>query len=461
MTEEIIIPEILKKYIKSEEEMEKLNPIISLIREQEPGRILGRISDKKELAREFISIVPLHYDQNQIFWMWDRHKYAWKIVDELDVMLWIDKSAEVNVINPKEKAELLNALKLEARRNTPKPIPKTWIQFDKEIIDIETGDRFNASPEYFVTNPVPHKLGRHPNVDKFRQLFSEWVAHDDVQKLFQIMAYSLLPDYPIERVICLFGEGSNGKSLYRQIVRNIVGDPNCVSTTLEKLSQSRFEATKLYKKLVCEMGETNLHKLENTQVIKTLVSGKDLIGGEYKNKPHFDFLNYAKLLISTNNLPPTDDKTDGFYRKWMLIDFPNQFQEGEDVLKRFTEQDYQNLCIYLVEVLISLLKAGKFDLEGSILDRRVRYEARSNPFDKFWSEFVNDQDPNANIPKWELTQRLNQWFAEHRFRTMSDVSISKEMKHRGLSDTVIKREWYEEGELKKRAVRVWEGVGWK
>jgi len=57
------------------------------------------------------------------------------------------------------------------------------------------------------------------------------------------------------------------------------------------------------------------------------VSWWDLVGFEYKNKNPFDEVNYAKILIATNNLPATADKTLGFYRRWIIIDFPNRFQK--------------------------------------------------------------------------------------------------------------------------------------
>ena len=72
------------------------------------------------------------------------------------------------------------------------------------------------------------------------------------------------------------------------------------------------------------MGETDFNEMKKTSMLKKL-SGGDLIGFEYKRKDPFEDKNYAKITISTNNLPSTSDKTIGFYRRWLIIDFPITF----------------------------------------------------------------------------------------------------------------------------------------
>lgn len=425
-------------------------------------KYLGKILDKKELAGVFLYHYPMYYDQANIFWMWEDDNRKWIQIDELDVLNMIDLASESNVISPKERTEIINAIKLLARRQKPEEIKRNLIQFRKEIIDLDTGDRFEATSKYFVKNPIPFRLGKNDNVDKFRKLFSEWVREDDVPKLFEILAYCLLPSYPLERIFYLYGAGANGKSVFRALLRKFIGDDNVCSTSLNLLCNSpRFEASKFYGKLVCEMGETNITKLENTEIIKKLVSGKDLIGAEWKHKGHLDFVNYAKLIISTNNLPPTDDKTDGFYRKTQIIDFPNTFSEQRDVLAEFTNEDYESLAMYSIEVLYQLLKRRAFSNEGSYEQRRERYEARSNPLEKFYMLFVDEGDPNSDITSNEFERRVNEWCRENRMRMLSERTIASFLKGKGIQQVRLRKEWYENDKAITRLVRSWAGIRWK
>ena len=440
---------------------------VSLIPEKEDvlysraTKYLGQITDKTELARKFIDTIPLYYDEAQNFWVWDLKKYHWVKLDELDVLSWINDVAVCNVINSKERGEILQALKLEGRRNKPAELSKNTVQFEKELLDIMTGDRTQATPKTFAVHPLPYKLGSYCDTPTIDALFSSWVKAEDVPKLYEIIAFCMIPDYFVERIICLHGSGSNGKSVYRTLVRKVIGETNCCSTSLERLQSSRFEVGRLYKKLVCEMGETNLTKFEGTELIKRLVSGKDLVTGENKNKPSWDFLNYAKLLISTNTLPPTDDKTDGFYRKWLIIDFPNRFEGEVDILATIPEQEFQNLCMKCIDIAYNLMKKKGFTNEGTIDQRRERYEERSNPFDKFWKLFVDDSNQNADIPVWEFDKRLNEWLKENKLRTLSDVSISKYLKNKGILQVRIWKDWQKDGFPVKKQLRCWGGVAWQ
>jgi hypothetical protein len=132
------------------------------------------------------------------------------------------------------------------------------------------------------------------------------------------------------------------------------------------------------------MGETNFSEMNKTSVLKKL-SGGDLIGFEYKNKDPFEEVNYAKIIIATNNLPATNDKTVGFYRRWMIIDFPNQFSEKKDILAEIPEEEYSALAVKCSMILKDLLDSRTFTNEGSIDERMKKYEDHSNPLENFKS----------------------------------------------------------------------------
>ena len=170
-----------------------------------------------------------------------------------------------------------------------------------------------------MTNPIPWKVSGDPRTPTMDKIFEEWVGKEYVPLLYEILAYCLIPDYPINRLFCLIGSGLNGKSKFLELLQIFVGMQNVCSTELDSLISSRFEVTRLHKKLVCLMGETNFGEISKTSILKKL-TGKDIIGFEYKNKNPFEDYNYAKILIATNNLPTTTDKTIGFYRRWCIID---------------------------------------------------------------------------------------------------------------------------------------------
>ncbi len=413
---------------------------------------LNSFTDFPEIARNFIRVQPIYFDNSRIWWIWNLIEYKWEMIDEIDLMIHIDNELKNSMtVKANIKSEIIESLKREGRKNRPKKTPPTLIQFQNELVDIVTGDRFKASPNYFVTNPIPHKLGTIESVEKIEKLFEEWVGKENVIVLYEIMAYCLLSDYPIHRIFCFVGSGLNGKGTYMKLLKRFIGLSNTTSTDLDVLMSNRFESAKLYKKLVCLMGETNFSEMRKTSLIKKLC-GEDLIGFEFKNKDPFDDHNYAKLIISTNSLPMTSDKTIGFYRRWYLIDFPRQFSEKEDVLVNITEEDMEALALKCLNILKELYIRREFTNEGSIEERQKRYEFKSNPMEKFLEQEV-EQDSCGIIFKYEFRDRFMVWLKQHNFRIWSEHEIGSEMKKR-----------YDEGRREaedEKRYFAWLGVSWK
>ena len=219
---------------------EAMNPVDNLKTK------IGNVFDKRELAEHIIEAQPCFYDKVRNWWLWNYSETKWERVDETDILNAVDKEADINTINSKEKSEMIEALKQVSRLNAPLPIQPTWIQFKDKILNIEDGVEITATPRFFVTNPIPWELnddGFH-ETPKLDEIFEEWVGKDHVQTLYEILAYCLIPDYPIHRIFCLIGGGMNGKSKFLEVLRKFIGKANCCSIKtrilLKKLTMLRY-----------------------------------------------------------------------------------------------------------------------------------------------------------------------------------------------------------------------------
>ena len=429
--------------------------------EPEKKEIIKFFTDKLDLARQFLTKQPIYYDSAKNWWLWQHDEYRWERIDETDLLNHISSQSYADTVKSRDKMEIIEALRQVSRKNKPKETPKHWIQFKNVIVDLKTGWKINATAEYFVTNPIPWKLGHTDETPNMDRIFTEWVGEEHVKTLYQIIAYCLLPDYPLNRLFCLIGAGMNGKTKYTKLITNFVGMKNTASTELDLLLNSRFEATRMHKKLVCQMGETNFNELKQTAVIKRL-TGDDLMNFEYKNKDLIEEYNYAKIIISTNNLPTTTDKTLGFYRRWLIIDFPNQFTEKKDILADIPEEEYNNLALKSIDILKDLLEVKEFHNEGTAEERGVRYEEKSNPFDKFWNEMV-EEDFDAHIYKFEFRKSFDEWCTHNHFRKLSDSSIKDNMKDKGVTENklIVTEEWYVQQDAPTKRYNAWVGIRFK
>lgn len=388
------------------------------------------IFERLRQAESFCKIQPLFYDESKNWWIWDFSMPGWKPTDETNILNSVSKSIGLDTTNSKTKTEILNGLQQIGRQNRPKKIKSTWIQFKDKIKDLETDDEFEVTPEYFVTNPINWKLGDSEEIPEIDKLFVSWVGEEHKQELYEVIAFCMIPEYFIHRIIVLIGSGANGKGTFLRIILKLIGRSNIISTTLERIMKGRFETAKLYKKSVCIMGETNFSTIQKTESIKGL-TGQDLTPAEHKGKSPFDFENYAKIIIATNSLPMTTDKTMGFYRRWKIIDFKKQFTKEKEVLSNISESEYENLALKCFDVAKKLWKNRLFTNDGTFDDRKKKYEEKSNPVMLFIEKnFI--KDINGHVVFGEFYDELLIFLTDGGYRLLGSNIVSSQLKDNGF-----------------------------
>jgi putative DNA primase/helicase len=205
----------------------------------------------------------------------------------------------------------------------------------------------------------------------------------------------------------LYGVGSNGKSVFLALLEYLVDEENVSAESLQRLESDKYRTAKLYGKRVNIYGDIPNTKMNKSEIFKKLTSGMDLIDAENKYQDPFKFHNTAKLVFSANVLPEgTQDKA--FYRRWVLINFPNNFEgENADKLLLTTLQTPEELSVFLnlaLEGLKRLRENDKFSNEKSIASTQKEYEFNSNPIASFMDERtqISDEDCDAMVLYFDM-----------------------------------------------------------
>ncbi len=426
--------------IKTKEDVKKFNDfcetyylgILFKVRE-----VISDFLDHQELVSRFKTTQPLHYDDGKKWWLWDYSEHKWQMSDETDMMIEIENalSKSAFTLKSKAKAEILEAMKRIGRRNTPEPAQNTWVQFKNMIYDVRTTAQFEASPEYFVTNPIPWKLGEIEDTPNIDRLFKEWVYRPGVQEetwaetLHEIAAYSLLQYQPLQKLFALTGAGANGKGTYTRLLQRLLGEDNYAVSEIKLISSGRFESAALYRKLAVFISEAEESDMTNTNLLKSL-SGEDKIRYEFKGKDGFKDSSYATCILSSNSLPLTKDKSVGYYRRWIIVDFPNTFEVGDDPLLEVTHEEMENWCRKLLRIAKRLVSTSKFSNEGDIEQKTLRYEQRSNPVGHYiQTNYIESMDDFVDFKTFN--KDLNVWLKLNNHRALTSKSVSNLLKEFG------------------------------
>ena len=235
------------------------------------------ILTRRGQIENFWNTQPFYYDKSKIFYLWNKELFKWEISDEVDFCNSIYSILGMDTINRTNKGEIVESFKQVGRMHKPKDMEKSWVQFKDRIYDIKTGKDFEATPEYFVTNPIPYKVGDTEETPIIDGYFDDWMEGQDKswkKTLYEIMAYNICRDKFMQRIMALCGGGSNGKGTYAKLNYKFLGDDNCVASEIKNLSEDKFEPAVLYQKLLCVMGEVHYDDLKNTNQLKKL-GGED------------------------------------------------------------------------------------------------------------------------------------------------------------------------------------------
>jgi len=395
--------------------------------ETKPARIFTR----RGQIESFWEKIPFFYDSAKIFWLWNEEDKKWERKDEVDLLNSIQELYGIETISSKSKSELIEGFKQIGRKKIPEPMDKHWVQFKDKIYDVKTNESFDASPKYFVTNPIPYKIGESEETPLIDKYFSEWVKEDYKETLYQIIAYTICLNKFMQRIFALVGGGSNGKGTYSKLLKKFIGIDNCVSSEIKALSENQFEPSVLYRKLLCVMGEVSQDDLRNTNMLKK-IAGEDMLSFQFKGKDSFTDENTATCLCLTNGLPTTPDKTIGFYRKWLIIEFPNQFKEiKEDLIEKIPEEEFENLAKKSLRILKELYDDPKFKNEGNFEERMNKYESHSNPVMRFVEQFC-DENPGEMTVLRDFTNKINEYLKVNHLRTLTATQISSCLRKEGF-----------------------------
>ncbi|MCK5433389.1 MAG: hypothetical protein KAJ03_11630 [Gammaproteobacteria bacterium] len=398
--------------------MRKLNRVIeSEQRKQEDAEgVINNINDMQDRA-------PIFFDENRMSWMWSNEATIYNRVDDTDILLSAKDVFGYDIYEGKEKSEVLELVRQSGRARGIEPPEKTVVVFKGGAVNICTGETFTPAPDKLYTSFIPHRIGIDDETPTFDRIFREW-AGEKYMTLYEILAYCMLDDYPLHRIFPLTGTGRNGKGEFLRLISAFIGDDNAQSTDLTKLADSRFETAKLYKKKVALIAETDDSVQMKTSTIKMLTGG-DKIGCEFKGIDGFSFTNTAKIIIATNSLPDTKDKTDGFYRRFLITSFDNEFEEKGSVIDKISELEYENLTKKCIGILKRLLETG-FTHDGTVDEKRELYEQKANPVGTFLTNSCNVDDA-GKIPLWYLHELYGEFASDHGHAKMPLADFKKNL----------------------------------
>ena len=258
------------------------------------------------------------------------------------------------------------------------------------------------NPNYFITSKLATNyntsaISNYLNIkDKYFDV-DKWflsIANGDeelVKVLWEIVNEATNPNHTREKMAILYGEGNNGKGTFQTMLINLIGIENISTLTPHEFS-GEFKLEMLQGK-VCNIGDDISNKyLDDMSNLMSIVTG-DPVAVNRKGKSVITARFKLFNLFSANKLPKVRNKSQGTYRRLLIVPFNADFN-GQVQDRRIKDEYLKNSTI-LEYILYTAL--------------HLDFEKFSNPraTEKMLEEYKEDNDYIYSFVKdWYIHRNL-------------------------------------------------------
>ena len=205
------------------------------------------------------------------------------------------------------------------------------------VVDLRTGMIRSGHPDDRLTMQVPVQYNVKAECPRWQQFLHQVFQRDGelIGFVQRALGYSLTGSVREQVLFLCHGTGSNGKSVFLDMLRNVLGDyamniPFTVLELQQRPSLTNDLASMAGRRLVTS-SETNESTRLNEARIKALTGG-DPITARFLYSESFTYEPVAKFWLAVNHLPRVRDDSYGFWRRVRVLPFNEQFT-GDDADK--------------------------------------------------------------------------------------------------------------------------------
>jgi P4 family phage/plasmid primase-like protien len=277
------------------------------------------------------------------------------------------------------------------------------------VVDLRDGSFLPYSPEDYVTLRSPIVYDPEAKCHEIIKFLRGSLGHEEdlltVIDLF--VALSITKALPY--FVSLIGPGSNGKKVLEVLMQNYVGFHQVTHVSLDALDGNAFIRGEIKDKRVMINTEVTGKKMESHRA-KAISSG-DRMESDRKNSTRIEFTPFCLIVFDTNDPPKFYDRSHGFERRFIKLDFPYIFTDNpkpDDPYQKLADPKLEEKVISQRELsglLNIVIKRAPDVIEtGKIYRRRdgaeivKEYELQTYSLSKFVDMFLELSDDRRFMP---------------------------------------------------------------
>jgi len=287
------------------------------------------------------------------------------------------------------------------------------------------------SPHWFSTFKLAYGFDQTAECPKWMD-YLEFVTGGDESKkaILQEWAGYLLSNFGDEQKFLAFeGQGNNGKSSFFAGMEAMLGSENVSSLSLESFNET-FALSTTIGKAANIAGDVGKIEGGEEAILKRYTGGEALqIRRMYL--PPLTIRPTAKLMMAWNERPRFHDKSDGLWRRLILVPLNQTVPAGKRIKgmdrPSFWESEAPGIFLWALIGLERLNRQGDFSKCAASVEAIEEYKADSNPVVQFFADHLTESE-SGNIESGQLYTFYQHWCECEGYKPMSNRTFGKEVR---------------------------------
>ena len=201
------------------------------------------------------------------------------------------------------------------------------------VLDLDTMQLGSFNREQYATLRCTVSYDPAATCHEWESFLAEALpAPDDRARLQEWFGYALWPEIKIEKALLMIGNGRNGKGVCLKFLQALF-DPTSVGSYELADFNGEYYVAKLSELAINIATEANFDKVTVGKT-KAIISGESVTGRHPTGRP-FSFCPTAKHFISSNAWPKSNDRSEGYTRRWDVVLFENQLRDSGDAVDQY------------------------------------------------------------------------------------------------------------------------------
>lgn len=367
------------------------------------------------------------------------------MIEEARLLPSDEREALIKFAAKSEAAGRLSAMVDRARSESGVAIGTELLNADPWLlnvangtVDLRTGDLRPHAREDLITKVIPVAYDKaHTSCPRWEAFLYQILNGNRalISFLQKAVGYSLTGMVSEQCLFFLYGSGSNGKSTFLEILRDLLGEYATqadFTTFLERKGDGpRNDIARLYGARAVTSSEVGEGKRMNESLVKTLTGG-DVVAARYLYAEAFEFAPTFKLWLAANHRPIIRGTDFAIWRRIRLVPFTVQIsaEQQDKGLKAALRAELPAILAWAVAGCLLWQRDG-LGAPLEVTAATDQYRRESDTLGAFLEDCCELGDGYSE-PASELFLAYSKWADEGEEFKLSQTRFGREMEERGF-----------------------------